>query len=54
MLGIFYYCMSQKVWLLKTQIESNNHYNKTSPIEEAIGLLIKDIVIERQTKRNHE
>ncbi len=51
-LCIFFYCLSQKAWLKTTTPNIENNKQMPSPIEEALGLLIKDFVVERQMKRD--
>lgn len=53
-LGIFIYCLSQKAWLEAAAMKEENKPKGPSPIEEALAVLIKDIVVERQTKRQAE
>ena len=57
----FYFCLRQETWkkVIKLEDEEEEKQKKTesaahtSPIEEAIGLLIKDFVAERAFKREH-
>lgn len=50
-LSIFFICLSQKAWMKAAAIKSESNKSTTSPVEEALALLIKDIVEERQMKR---
>ena len=49
-LSLFFYCLSQKAWLSAASI-NDSAKKAPSPIEEALAILIKDIVVERQIKR---
>lgn len=50
-LSVFFICLSQKAWLKAAAISSETKKNAASPVEDALALLIKDIVEERQMKR---
>ncbi|MBA2404508.1 MAG: hypothetical protein H0V66_07045 [Bdellovibrionales bacterium] len=50
-LCVFLFCLSQRSWLKAAAIKEEPTKSATSPIEEALALLIKDLVEERQLKR---
>lgn len=52
-LSVFFICLSQKAWMKAAAIDSESKKSTAtaSPVEEALALLIKDIVEERQIKR---
>jgi FtsH-binding integral membrane protein len=50
-LCVFIFSLSQKPWVNAASITNEVKNNENSPIEEALALLIKDIVEERQAKR---
>ena len=50
-LSIFFICLSQKIWLNAASEKNENKNSAPSPVEDALALLIKDIVQERQTNR---
>jgi len=50
-LCVFIFSLSHKPWVNAASITNEVKKNETSPIEEALALLIKDIVEERQSKR---
>lgn len=50
-LAIFFICLSQKVWIKAASIKKENKNSAPSPVEDALALLIKDIVQERQISR---
>jgi hypothetical protein len=51
-LSIFFICLSQKIWVKAAAIKPENKNSAPSPVEDALALLIKDIVQERQAIRN--
>ena len=53
-LMVFIYCLSQKTWQQAVSNREEKKYIGPSPIEEALGLLIKDFVMERQLKRQEK
>jgi hypothetical protein len=53
-LAVFLMSLSQKTWLKAASLKEEASKPTTSPIEEAIGLLIADFVMERQMKRKAE
>lgn len=58
-LGTICYCMREKTWLKATGIEKDEEKKssgpaQTSPIENALALVITDFVQERQQQRAHE
>ena len=50
-LATFLYFLSQKAWLKAASLKQEEQGSGPSPMEEALSLLIKDIVVERQMKR---
>ena len=57
--GTICYCMGEKTWLKATGIEREEEKRsqitaQTSPIENALALVITDFVQERQHQRAHE
>ena len=53
-LGTFLYFLSQKAWLKAASLREEEKKSGPSPMEEALSILIKDIVVERQMKREQE
>ncbi len=48
---VFLFCLSQRAWIKAAAIKEEPKKSPPSPIEEALALLIKDLVEERQLKR---